>query len=124
LFRLVVRIKIDGLSALRDALNSLVGNIPNAQAQALAHYAENIVMGAKQDVPVRTGALRDSITIFSLTSSSAELGSGLHYAGYVEKGASRVAAQPYLEPNVKKYLPIFQAELKAAIGSAVGGRGG
>lgn len=98
--------------------------MPNAQAQALEHYAENIVMGAKQDVPVRTGALRDSITIFSVSQSSAEVGSDLYYAGYVEKGTSKMAAQPYLEPNVKKYLPMFQAELRDAIGSTIGGRGG
>lgn len=118
----MVRITIEGFGALRDALNRLVGNIPDAQAQALANYAENIVAGARQDVPVRTGALRDSITIFSLFQRSAELGSELHYAGYVEKGTSKMAAQPYLEPNVKKYLPIFQEELRAVIGSALGGR--
>lgn len=67
-------------------MNRLVGNMPNAQAQALEHYAENIVTGAKQDVPVRTGALRDSIGIKNSGKNFIEIGADVPYAGFVEYG--------------------------------------
>lgn len=63
----------------------------------LLTLAEDVAAEARQNVPVRTGALRDSITVNDegdTVSVSADAGHAL----YVELGTSRMAAEPFLQP--------------------------
>lgn len=80
---------------------------------ATGHLIEG---NAKQIVPVDTGALRSSIGTditregagrgYSVT---AEVGSPLDYAVYVELGTSRMAPYAYLGPSLDRYGPGFTA---------------
>lgn len=69
---------------------------------------EKVSQEAKRIVPVRTGALRDSIHVFyectrGKQDISVGIGTELHYAGYVEYGTRYMSARPYLVPAFLKY---------------------
>ena len=75
----------------------------------LARKAETIVpcitktiaKKARQLVPVKTGALRKSI---KATENSVTAGSDkVDYAGIVELGTARRAAQPFLRPAIEQF---------------------
>jgi len=59
----------------------------------------------KAGTPVRTGKLQRSI-MAEVDSSESKLtvGSPVHYAGYVEGGTSKMAANPYLRRGLMKSL--------------------
>lgn len=70
---------------------------------------------AKKACPVKTGALRNSIS-HAVEQKSAYLGSNLSYAAPVELGTSKQKAQPYLKPaaadHAQTYRKIMQEEMK------------
>jgi HK97 gp10 family phage protein len=73
---------------------------------------------AKRYVPVKTGALRASITTH-LEAMAAEITAGndvVDYAAIVEYGGATRAARPYLRPAFEQYAPAFVLELQALIG--------
>lgn len=72
---------------------------------------------AKQEVPVDTGRLRNSITHQVINDEKATIiGTNVEYAIYVELGTSRQKAQPYLLPaaenHVDQYRDILKKELE------------
>jgi HK97 gp10 family phage protein len=84
----------------------------------IAKYAALIEEAAKRYVPVKTGALRASITTH-LEAMAAEITAGndaVDYAAIVEYGGATRAARPYLRPAFEQYAPAFLAELTALIG--------
>jgi HK97 gp10 family phage protein len=85
-------------------LDVVYNGIPRAIAQVTAGVElakeagkEAIAERARLEVPVLTGALRDSIQI---TEEGVEAGTGLDYAGYVHFGTSKMAGTPYLSVAV------------------------
>lgn len=73
--------------------------------------AQTISRTAKQSCPVKTGTLRRSIRAV-VSKDKAEVHAGgsvagiatpVEYAGYVELGTSKMAAQPYLRPAVEQF---------------------
>ena len=83
----------------------------------VAHYAGLIEERAKTLVPVRTGALRDSITTH-LNGLVAEItgGEGLTYAHLIEYGTRGRPAQPYLRPAIEAYADEFVRAITQALG--------
>ena len=65
--------------------------------RCLAESGQVVSDEAKNNCPVRTGALRDSIAASVETDTlTAIIGSDLDYAIYVELGTRKQAPQPYL----------------------------
>lgn len=62
---------------------------------ALRKTAEKAYRAAKEECPVRTGKLRNSIELIC-SDNSAEIGSRLDYAAAVELGTGRTAPNPFL----------------------------
>lgn len=62
---------------------------------ALRKAAERGFAYAKEECPVRTGKLRNSINL-SCSDNAAEIGTSLSYAGAVELGTGRSAPNPFL----------------------------
>jgi HK97 gp10 family phage protein len=83
-----------------NRLNQIASALPGAADYATELAADAIVTRARQLVPVRTGALKASITKaggggdWIVTATAA-------YAGYVEFGTRYMAAQPYLRPALE-----------------------
>lgn len=72
---------------------------------------------AKDNAPVRTGALRDSIEILEHAEDDEDgvrgsYGTKIEYGGFVEHGTSRMRAQPFLEPTGESTLSEWQRRLK------------
>ncbi len=98
-------------------------------------YAFKIVREAVRRAPKRTGALKRSIRI-SDRGESGSLGlvgvaieadttreTGRSYAGFVEFGTSRMRAQPFMRPALRKYAKAYRADLVDAAAELVGTKG-
>ena len=71
-------------------------------SKALVTAALMVERTAKQIVPVKTGALKRSITHQPLIPKrEVEVGSNLEYAPYVELGTRKMSARPYLRPALE-----------------------
>ncbi|MGX1133188.1 HK97 gp10 family phage protein [Streptomyces glaucescens] len=95
-----------GLRGLKTALRRIAllpQRANEARNEALREWAFALEKTAKELVPKRTGALRDSIeSRINTTSGKAwiQIASGptREYAYYVEKGTSKMSDQPFLGP--------------------------
>jgi hypothetical protein len=76
----------------------------NEMNELIKEIADEIVNEAKNIVPIKTGALRNSIERFDIGEGSYEIGSVLEYAGLVELGTRNRASTPYLRPALDKVL--------------------
>lgn len=105
--------QLDALEA--EVAAAAVRAVPAASA-AVEKTAQETAELARQLAPVDTGALRGSITVES-GGLTAEVGSDLEYAGYVEYGTSDTAPQPYMGPAADQAEPhLVEALLKATGG--------
>lgn len=82
----------------------------------LRKTALDIQADAQRLAPVRTGALRSSITVefsgsFGAGTASAEIGPTVDYGGFVEDGTSRMAPQPYMRPALDNREGAFVAAM-------------
>jgi HK97 gp10 family phage protein len=83
-------------------IDNLDKKIPQAIADGLKEIGDSIVEGAKAIVPVRTGRLRDSISIQELGPQHVTVGAATEYADAVEYGTYRMAARPYIGPQLDR----------------------
>ena len=71
---------------------------------------------AKQDCPVDTGNLRNSISHAQLDSRAEVIGTNVYYAPYVELGTHKMAARPFLRPAAEnhgdQYRQIVENEIR------------
>ena len=88
--------------------------IPNLQhAPGLLRDIGALIQArAKQNAPVRTGQLRDSITSL-VEADSAFVGSDLDYAPFVEYGTRYMMARPFLSDAVEQSQEGIDRFLKA-----------
>jgi HK97 gp10 family phage protein len=85
--------------------------------EIVSHYAGLIEERAKTLVPVKTGALRASITTH-LNGLVAEVtaGEGLSYAVVVEYGGHNRPSQPFMRPAIEAYADEFVRAIIAVVG--------
>lgn len=115
-------VTIKGLSSLEAKINKLNPLAIGALERGVQKAALKVEGDAKMITPVDTGALRDSITISSNSTTNgavATIGSSLEYAPYVELGTSKSSAQPFLQPalqkNKKTAVAIVMGEVRSAL---------
>lgn len=82
-------------------LDAILRNLGKNKSIATEQIANGVVDIAKDNAPVLSGALRDSIHVESDGDDHAVV-VGVDYGAFVEFGTSRMAAQPYLGPAVAK----------------------
>lgn len=108
-------------------LNALVVDIgaatPRMREQAgrlTTQTALDMEATGKGLAPVRTGNLRRSIhTELGQDGLSAEVGTDLEYAPYVEYGTSRMAPQAYMRPAFERHAPEYVAGMQGIVGDSV-----
>lgn len=91
----------------------------NAVLAGMTGVAEFVEAGAKEDVPVDTGALQESIEakVIEAKEPMVILSAGnddVDYAIYPELGTSKMPAQPYMRPQLEKKGEIMAAFEKSA----------
>lgn len=82
--------------------------------KALKSVALTAEKYAKQDCPVDTGRLRSSIT-HETDKNTAYIGTNVEYAPYVERGTSRMRAQPFLEPAMEQHLSEYKEMIETIL---------
>lgn len=97
---------------IHNGLDKLPGYMQAQASQAVRKAALDIEAGAKQIVPVDTGALKNSIQTVNRGALSARVQTGVEYAPFVEYGTRRRTAKPYLRPAVEAVKPAFLAAMK------------
>jgi len=74
-------------------------NLAEGLLPKLKQLRDDILADCQRLCPVDTGKLRESITVELDEDSGTIVGSSdVRYAGYVELGTSKMAAQPYMAP--------------------------
>ena len=101
-------------SHLGELLDALPEQI-EAALTAIGMVAETY---AKEECPVDTGRLRNSITHeVDMNEQAAIIGSNVEYAAYVELGTSRQKAQPYLRPAAQNHTEEYKRIVESALKS-------
>ena len=104
------------LNNLLNKLNKLAS--PSSCDNALEASGEAIVSTAKDNCPVETGALKESIKT-KTTNGKSVTGSNLEYAPFVEYGTLDTPARPFLYPalesNKDKIINNFKEAIKKAL---------
>lgn len=97
----MIQIKASSMNGFNNLINKLKRAIPEVAEDTVKTSVMKIEADARENCPVDTGRLRDSINsrieqqgddITGIVSTDVE------YAGYVEYGTSKMSAQPYMTP--------------------------
>jgi HK97 gp10 family phage protein len=109
------------LTALKASIQRKITALQNAQAlskEAAGEWAEQDYLPVvRQITPVRSGHLRDSNT-FEVTDTAVRVENTAGYAGYVEEGTSKMAAQPSIEPALRRTIDTLGKRIVAKIKDA------
>lgn len=87
---------------IKDNSDLFLNALPEQVEQAMEAVGLQAERHAKEECPVDTGRLRNSIS-HSASGNSAYIGTNVEYAPYVEMGTSRMGAQPYLKPAATEH---------------------
>jgi HK97 gp10 family phage protein len=107
---MAIDVKItDNSGEVLDALQAQI-------EQALTAIGLTAESYAKQECPVDTGRLRNSITnVVRADEKAAYIGSNVSYAGFVELGTSRMKARPYLRPAATEHTAEYKSLVEQAL---------
>lgn len=114
-----ISVDITGLEELQrflteDVYDALTENVQDS----LKDLRDEIDNTTTTLVPVRTGALRDSIDI-SVSDYNLTAEAGMDYASYVDQGTSRQDAEPYFDEPIREAFDQWEADLDNMIQSAI-----
>lgn len=112
------------LNVLVVDLQASTGRVGAEAAKLVRQTALDIEGSAKEFAPVRTGTLWRSIHHEiqgdgRFASMSAEIGTDVEYAPFVEYGTSRMAPQPYMRPAFDRHTPEYIAGMQHIAGDSV-----
>lgn len=110
-----VFVEVRGVKETLAKIDLMDARVRQGIKEEVAKSALNIQLGAKQRCPVRTGALRNSIVVNFYGFMSAQVGTSLPYAPFVEFGTRKMAAKPYLFPAFEEERPKFEERLAEVI---------
>ncbi|MFZ3494623.1 HK97-gp10 family putative phage morphogenesis protein [Streptomyces sp. 5.8] len=120
------RFRLEGLERARRAVARIPETMRLARTETLNTWAEEVQAGAKDKAPRASGALHGDLnTKVAEQWGRAEVGvwdqPAVEYALYVEKGTSKMAAQPYLVPAFNEARPLVTRTYRAAFRRHLGG---
>jgi HK97 gp10 family phage protein len=121
---MAIQINIDvvGAEEFKAAMRQFDAGMQRQVHERLSKWAEEVKASAGQQVPVKTGQLRDSIYA-KVGEWVAEVGAEAAYAVFVELGTHYMRARPFLYPAVQEALPRLEAIICEAIDAAKGEAG-
>ena len=99
--------KIDFNAKVEVKLNPNWEKVDDLLEKAVQIAVRNVETGAKEDVPVDTGATRNSIMATQLGRFEWTIGASTPYAPHLESGTVHLAARPFMITNLEKERPRF-----------------
>lgn len=107
-----IRISADASRAISQISRYQITRIQGIKG-AVNETALAVTRKAKQRAPVDTGRLRASIQMQTYSNGlTADVGTNVEYAPYVELGTSRMRAQSFLFPSWTEERPGFEARIR------------
>lgn len=107
------------IRVLEDRFGHAKKEIEAAMVAALDTAANTAVRSAKRRAPVRTGALRDSITRTGVEGTGSRatvvVFTDRDYAKFVEFGGALKESRPYIRPGAKSGIRKYRSEVRAEI---------
>ena len=103
----------------KGGLETLISRLPQLVSDIVEKTAFDCQAEAQDIVPVDTGNLKGSISAKVESPTKAVVEAAAEYAGYVEYGTYKMAAQPYMMPAAEIAGTGFLAALEAALESLV-----
>lgn len=95
-------------------LTKAPGKVRRKVSQAIRKSAQGIQRDARRLCPVRTGALRDSIST-DIGALEAEIGPTIFYGKYQEFGTSKMSPNPFMRPAFDRRAPLLERSLGDAV---------
>lgn len=111
-----VSVTINGAENAIGILDELQEGINEGITRGVSEAGEIVVTEAKANCPVDTGNLRSSINK-QASGNTCTVGTNCEYAGYVEFGTYKMAAQPYLVPALLNNVDAIVSAVTDAIKS-------
>lgn len=99
----------------KGGLESLISRLPGLVSDIVEKAAFDCQAEAQDIVPVDTGDLKGSIITVIESGTQASVIAAAEYAGYVEYGTYKMAAQPFMMPAAEIAGTAFLAALQAAL---------
>jgi|SRR5690606_5872219 len=113
-----IRISADASRAISQIRRYQISRIQEVK-DAVNQTGLAVTRKAKQRAPVDTGRLRASIQIQIYPNGlTADVGTNVEYAPYVEFGTSKMRAQPFLFPSWFEERPAFEARIRSILRGA------
>ena len=103
------------------SLDGLADRILEGISDGLVEFGEDVAESARDQAPLRSGALAGSITFRSADPLEGHVGSPLEYASVIEFGSSTTEPQPFMLPALEDNEPRFGIVMADAIRSTTGG---
>lgn len=106
---------VTGEITIQSNKQEILNHLPDVIEAALEAIGLTAEGYAKDECPVDTGRLRNSIT-HAVEGDAVYIGTNVEYAPYVELGTSRMKARPFLGPAAEnhgqEYKELFEAAMK------------
>jgi len=112
---ITISIGVNGQKETVANLGRMSEKVKKAVKEEIGASALRIQASAKRRCPVRTGALRNSITVDLYGEMSAEIAPHMPYAGFVEFGTRKMRARPYMTPAAEEERPRLAKGLEIII---------
>lgn len=104
---------------ITDKSDEFLQALPGQIEQALVAIGLTAESHAKDNCPVDTGRLRNSITnAVDMGEQTVYIGTNVEYAAFVELGTSRMRARPYLGPAATQHGDEYKALAEQALKNA------
>lgn len=110
-----ITVEIKGIEKLVYEIRKLQSDVRKKVEKLIVQAGVKTQKGARMRVPVRTGALRNSIQM-SKYANIVKVGAYMPYASFVEYGTRKMKARPYLTPSYEEALKELNQELKRVVG--------
>ena len=102
----------------KDNSQQILPALEKGKRNALTAIGATAETYAKQETPVDTGRLRNSIS-YAVDGESAYIGTNVEYAPYLELGTKKIAAHHYLKRAATEHKDEYKNLTAQAIQSAI-----
>lgn len=118
----MIRFTMTNLPAFKQSMQDLQTRVKKAAIESLEISAQAVVQNAKEKAPVKSGRLRDNISIQKKQSdiTAITVKVGVSYAGSIEFGTITQPAQPFLFPAFEEERDNIRQTFKGKIKKALG----